>query len=109
MSARSADLAGASAPFHWVAARAGRWGLRLTALCYLGFMIVLPLSAVIASGFKDGISAFWRDIADPTAFGALKLTVWMALIVAAVNALMGTLTATCSCAMTSPASESSIT
>jgi len=93
MSARSADIAGASAPFHWVAARAGRWGLRLTALCYLGFMIVLPLSAVIASGFKDGISAFWRDIADPTAFGALKLTVWMALIVAAVNALMGTLTA----------------
>jgi sulfate transport system permease protein len=56
-------------------------------------MIVLPLSAVIASGFKDGISAFWRDIVDPTALGALKLTIWMALAVAAVNAVMGTLTA----------------
>jgi sulfate transport system permease protein len=71
----------------------GRWSLRLTALGYLGFMIVLPLSAVIASGFKEGLSAFWRDIVDPVAFGAIKLTIWMALIVAAVNALMGTLTA----------------
>jgi sulfate transport system permease protein len=68
-------------------------GLRLTALGYLAFMIVLPLSAVFAGGFKDGVSAFLRDIVDPTAFGALKLTVWMALIVAAVNAVMGTLTA----------------
>jgi sulfate transport system permease protein len=56
-------------------------------------MIVLPLSAVIESGFKDGIRAFVRDILDPTALGALDLTIWMALAVAAVNAVMGTLTA----------------
>src|SRR5262249_5298232 len=93
MSAASVGLSGASTSFRWAAAGAGRWGLRLTALGYLGFMIVLPLSAVIASGFKEGLSAFWHDIVDPTAFGAIKLTIWMALIVAAVNALMGTLTA----------------
>jgi sulfate transport system permease protein len=56
-------------------------------------MIVLPLSAVIDSGFKDGIRAFGRDILDPTALAALDLTIWMALAVAVVNAVMGTLTA----------------
>ena len=93
MSAGSARLGGASTSLGPAVAAAGRWGLRLTALCYLGFMIVLPLSAVISSGFKEGLSAFWRDIVDPTAFGAIKLTIWMALIVAAANALMGTITA----------------
>jgi sulfate transport system permease protein len=56
-------------------------------------MIVLPLSAVIENGFKDGIRAFGRDIVDPTALGALELTIGMALVVAGVNAVMGTLTA----------------
>jgi len=95
MSAGSAGVnrPASSLPLGWVAAGAGRWSLRLTALGYLAFMIVLPLSAVIASGFKDGISAFAHDIADPTAFGALKLTIWMAMVVAAANAVMGTLTA----------------
>jgi len=83
----------ASAAYGSARAGLGRWGLRLTAALYLGFMIVLPLSAVIATGFRDGISAFGRDITDATAFSAIKLTIWMALIVAAVNAVMGTMTA----------------
>jgi sulfate transport system permease protein len=94
MSGSSTGIAKSSlAPLRAIGARSGKMGLRLTALGYLAFMIVLPLSAVFASGFKDGMAAFLRDIVDPTAFGALKLTIWMALIVAAVNAVMGTLTA----------------
>jgi sulfate transport system permease protein len=71
----------------------GRWGLRAAALSYLGFIVVLPLSAIIENGFKDGLAVFWRDIASPLAFSALKLTLTMAVIVTAINAVMGTLTA----------------
>lgn len=71
----------------------GRWGLRATAILYLGVLIALPLAAILENGFKDGISVFWSDITGPTAWAALKLTVIAALIITAVNAVMGTLTA----------------
>jgi len=71
----------------------GKWGLRGTAILYLGFMVALPLAAIIANGFADGLSAFWSDVTDPVAFAAMKLTVLAALIVTLVNAVMGTLTA----------------
>lgn len=71
----------------------GKWGLRTTAASYLGFMVALPLAAIIRNGFADGLAAFWSDIANPTAFAALKLTLITAIIVTGVNAGMGTLTA----------------
>ncbi|HEX8091848.1 MAG TPA: sulfate ABC transporter permease subunit CysT [Blastocatellia bacterium] len=71
----------------------GKWGLRAAAISYLGFMIVLPLSAILENGFKDGLTVFWSDITTPVAFSALKLTLTMAVIVTAINAVMGTLTA----------------
>ncbi|HKV42274.1 MAG TPA: sulfate ABC transporter permease subunit CysT [Blastocatellia bacterium] len=71
----------------------GKWGLRGAAIIYLGLMIALPLSAVIATGFKDGLAAFWKDVTGPLALGALKLTVVSAVVVAVVNAVMGTVTA----------------
>jgi sulfate transport system permease protein len=60
---------------------------------YLGLMVALPLSAIIQNGFKDGVSVFWNDISTPPAAAALKLTLSAALIVTAINCLMGTLTA----------------
>ena len=71
----------------------GRWGLRATAALYLGVMIALPLAAIIANGLHDGLRAFWADLSTPAAFAALKLTITMAIIVTAINAVMGTLTA----------------
>jgi sulfate/thiosulfate transport system permease protein len=71
----------------------GRWGLRAAAILYLGFMVAVPLSAIIENGFADGLGAFWSDITGPIAVGALKLTLVMAVIVTAINAVMGTLTA----------------
>ena len=93
MSASSADLRPASAAatasrFAW-----GRWGLRGAAISYLALMIVLPLSAIFARGFQDGIRPFWEDLTNPIAFAALKLTLVVALITALINAVMGTLTA----------------
>jgi len=84
-------------PLKPIAARAslpwGKWGLRATAVVYLGFMVALPLAAIFRNGFADGLAAFWSDIANATAFAALKLTLIMAVIVTLINAVMGTLTA----------------
>ncbi|MDX6713270.1 MAG: sulfate/thiosulfate transport system permease protein [Blastocatellia bacterium] len=71
----------------------GKWGLRGTAFLYLGVMIALPLLAVVKTGIVDGPAAFLRDIATPTAVGALKLTLILALFMTAINAVVGTLTA----------------
>lgn len=71
----------------------GKWGLRGTAVLYLGFMVALPLAAIIRNGLADGLAAFRDDVTNPTAFGALKLTLISAVIVTIINAVMGTLTA----------------
>ena len=71
----------------------GKWGLRGTALLYLGFMVALPLAAIVQNGFSDGLSAFRADIANATALSALKLTLTTAVIVTIANAIIGTLTA----------------
>lgn len=71
----------------------GKWGLRGTAIVYLGFMVVLPLSAIIQNGLAGGATAFWLDVTNPIAFAALKLTLGTAAIITVINAVMGTLTA----------------
>lgn len=81
-------LASARALLPW-----GRWGLRGTACIYLGFMVVLPLAAIIKTGFAGGLTAFWGDVTNATAFAALKLTLMTATIITVINAAMGTLTA----------------
>lgn len=71
----------------------GKWGLRVTAFLYLGFMVALPLIAIIQNGFADGLAAFGGDVTNLVAFAALKLTLMSAVIVTMINAVMGTLTA----------------
>jgi sulfate transport system permease protein len=71
----------------------GKWGLRGTALLYLGFMVALPVAAIVQNGFAGGFSAFWADLANATALSALKLTLMTAVIVTIANAIIGTLTA----------------
>lgn len=81
-------MASARASLPW-----GKWGLRGTAFLYLGFMVALPLAAILRNGFSDGLSAFQADVMNITAFAALKLTIVTAVVVTIVNAVMGTLTA----------------
>lgn len=71
----------------------GKWGLRAAAVLYLGFMVAVPLAAIIQNGLTDGLAAFRDDVMNPTAFEALKLTLIMAAVVTVVDAVMGTLTA----------------
>ena len=76
-------------------ARLGRGsGLGLgVAVLWLSLLVLIPLAAVVTRGFSGGWSGFWDNITDPNALRALRLTVVSSLLVAAINAVMGTLLA----------------
>lgn len=67
--------------------------LRLVAIGFLATMIVLPLAAVFRDGLSDGLAGFWSDVTQPMALAAIKLTLLTAIVMTAVNGVMGTLTA----------------
>jgi len=71
----------------------GRWGLRATAISYLVLMILLPLASILHEGLRGGPGGFWRQLSNPIAVSALRLTLTVAVITTLVNAVMGTLTA----------------
>jgi sulfate transport system permease protein len=63
------------------------------AVLWLSLLVLIPLAAVVAKGFSGGWSGFWHAVTRPAAIDALELTVVASLIVAVVNAVMGTLIA----------------
>ena len=63
------------------------------ATLYLSFLVVIPLAALVWRGLGGGWSEFWDAITTPDALAALKLTIVTSLIVAVLNAVMGTLIA----------------
>ncbi len=71
----------------------GKWSLRFVAILYLSLILLLPLSAMLQHGLSDGFSAFVKDITNPLAWGALKLTITAAVAMTIINTVMGTLTA----------------
>ena len=70
-----------------------RWGLRGTAILYLGLLILLPTVAVISKGFEDGLQSLKDALAAPGAREAILLTLALAAICAIVNVVFGTLIA----------------
>ena len=60
---------------------------------YLSVIVLIPLAALGSKAFSDGLSTFWTQVTTPEAVAALKLTVISALIVAAINAVVGTVIA----------------
>lgn len=74
-------------------ARWGRWGVQSAALTYLTLLLLIPLAVILQDGLKNGLLALWQSISAPTAWSALRLTLWTSAIMAAINAVMGTLTA----------------
>jgi sulfate transport system permease protein len=63
------------------------------AVLWLSLLVLIPLAAVVARGFTGGWSGFWDNITAPAALRALRLTVTSSLLVAVINAVMGTLLA----------------
>jgi sulfate transport system permease protein len=56
-------------------------------------MVVLPLVALGVLAAQPGASAFWKELSNPFAWHALKLTFMTALAMVLVNAVTGTATA----------------
>jgi sulfate transport system permease protein len=63
------------------------------ATAYLSLIVLIPLAAVVAQSTTGGWSGFWEAISGPQAVAAMRFTVLAALIVVAVNVVMGTLIA----------------
>ena len=60
---------------------------------FLSVLVVLPLAALSVKSSEEGWSGFWHALSSPQAVAALKLTLIVSLIVSALNAVLGTITA----------------
>ena len=68
------------------------FGVGLATL-WLSLLVFIPLGAVVWRGQQDGIGLFWDAATTPEAAAAIRLTVGDALLVALVNAVLGTMIA----------------
>jgi sulfate/thiosulfate transport system permease protein len=60
---------------------------------YLTALVLLPVAALIARSDHGGLSAFWREVTNPEAVAAIKLTLITSVIVVTINAFFGTIVA----------------
>lgn len=88
MSTLALDSTAGSRRFPW-----GRWGVRGAAFSYLAILLVIPLLVIFRDGLREGLSALWYQVTLPVAWHALKLTLWTAAVMTAINAVMGLMTA----------------
>ncbi len=60
---------------------------------FLTIMVALPIAALVWQARSNGAQSFWDAISNPQSVAALKLTVGTSIGVAALNAVLGTITA----------------
>jgi sulfate transport system permease protein len=60
---------------------------------YLSVLVLLPAAALLAESGHGGAGAFWREISNPQALAAIKLTLVVSVVVVLVNAVFGTVIA----------------
>jgi sulfate transport system permease protein len=60
---------------------------------WLSVIVVLPLAAVVVRSTDGGLDAFWASVSSRQAVSALRFTLLVSLVVAAINAAAGTLIA----------------
>jgi sulfate/thiosulfate transport system permease protein len=63
------------------------------AMAYLSLIVLIPLAAVVDKSLEDGFDTFWAAVTNDQALAALKLSLIASAIVAAINAVTGTLIA----------------
>jgi len=68
------------------------FGVGLATL-WFSLLVLIPLGAVVWRAQEDGLASFWDAATAPEAAAAIRLTVASALIVALINAVLGTLIA----------------
>jgi sulfate transport system permease protein len=74
-------------------ARGGGLALRAAVVLYVLFVVALPLAALVATGAQGGLAGLREAFTAPGTADALLLTAWTGLVVALVNAVLGTVTA----------------
>jgi sulfate transport system permease protein len=68
----------------------GLGGLGLgVVMLWLSLIVLLPLAALTAKSLDGGLSAFWSSVSSRQAVAALRFTVVVSVIVAAINAVAG--------------------
>jgi sulfate/thiosulfate transport system permease protein len=60
------------------------------ALTWFSLLVLIPLTAVLIQASAGGWSAYWEALTSPQTLAALRLTVGQAVLVTAVNVVMGT-------------------
>ena len=60
---------------------------------FLSILVLLPMAALVWKATSEGSQSFWDAISNPQAVAALKLTLVASVLVALLNAVLGTLTA----------------
>lgn len=67
--------------------------LRVIALVYLFFLLVVPVALIFYRSFEHGIAQFWEWITTPAAISALQLSLLIVVIVVPLNVIFGVFTA----------------
>jgi sulfate transport system permease protein len=70
----------------------GLLGLGVSTL-WLSLIVLIPMAALVARSTDGGLGAFWDSVTGRSAVSALVLTLWISFVVAAINAVFGTMTA----------------
>ena len=65
----------------------------VAATAWLTLIVALPLAAVAARSFDEGLGEFWESVSAPQAVAAMKLTLFASLAVVAIDVVMGTVIA----------------
>jgi len=66
-----------------------KWVLRSIVLCYLAFLLIIPVGLIFWRTFEHGFGPFWDSITEPEAIHALKVTLQVAIIAVVLNAIFG--------------------
>ena len=69
--------------------RAGRLGLRLLALGYLGLLLLAPVLMIFYRTFAHGLAPVWRAVGDPNAVHAFWLSIELVAIAVPLNTVFG--------------------
>ncbi|MGN5240744.1 sulfate ABC transporter permease subunit CysT [Rhodococcus sp. SJ-3] len=70
----------------------GPLGIGIATL-WLSIIVLLPLAALATEAFSEGFGGFWDAVTAPNALATLRVTVAVSIVVALINAVMGTLIA----------------
>jgi len=66
-----------------------RWLLLGIAFLFLGFVLVLPLAAVLVEALSKGVGVYFESITEPDALAAIRLTLLTAAIAVPLNTVFG--------------------